>query len=91
MSMADNLAIAPWGHLFVCEDKYAGKNGLKAVTPKGQVYTFGRNAAPPPRPRAPNSEIAGVCFSPDGSTLFVNVYLPGITLAITGPWKRFRA
>jgi uncharacterized protein len=91
MSMADNVAISPFGHLFVCEDKYAGKNGLKGVTPKGQVYTFGRNAAEPPNEKAPNAELAGACFSPDGGTLFVNVYTPGITLAITGPWRRFRA
>lgn len=91
MSMADNLVVAPWGHLFVCEDKYAGKNGLKGVTPKGQVYAFGRNAAEPADPRGANAELAGACFSPDGSTLFVNIYMPGITLAITGPWKAFRA
>ncbi|HEY8571859.1 alkaline phosphatase PhoX [Phenylobacterium sp.] len=91
MSMADNLAISPYGHLFVCEDKYAGKNGLKGVTPKGQTYTFGRNAVAPPNHKAPNAELAGVCFSPDGSTMFVNVYSPGVTLAITGPWRRFRA
>ena len=91
MCMADNVAVAPWGHLFVCEDKYVGKNGLKAVTPRGQVYTFGRNAAPPPTDKTPNSEIAGACFSPDGSTMFVNVYLPGVTLAITGPWRSFRS
>jgi len=90
MSMADNLAVAPWGHLFVCEDKYEGKNAVKAVTPKGQVYTFGRNAQQP-LPKTPNSEVAGVCFSPDGSTMFVNIYLPGMTLAITGPWRNLRA
>ena len=34
------------------------------------------------------SELAGVCFSPDGSTLFVNIqHDPGLTLAITGPWN----
>ena len=27
-------------------------------------------------------------FSPDGRVLFVNLYTPGITLAITGPWAR---
>ena len=32
------------------------------------------------------SELAGVCFSPDESTLFVNIQYPGTTLAITGPW-----
>jgi secreted PhoX family phosphatase len=90
MSMVDNLAVAPWGHLVVCEDKYAGRNALKGVTPKGQVYTIGCNAAAPQH-GAPNSELAGVCFSPDGSTLFVNIYLPGTTLAITGPWKTLKA
>ena len=32
------------------------------------------------------AEIAGVCFSPDGSVMFVNVQQNGVTLAITGPW-----
>jgi secreted PhoX family phosphatase len=88
MEMCDNLAVAPNGHLFVCEDKKVGFNMLKAVTPHGQVYTVGRN------PQAPgedsNTELAGVCFSPDGSTCFVNLYLPGTTIAITGPWSSLR-
>ncbi|WP_395670981.1 alkaline phosphatase PhoX [Phenylobacterium sp.] len=89
MEMCDNLAVAPNGHLFVCEDKKVGMNMLKAVTPQGQVYTVGRNAEAPGADS--NTELAGVCFSPDGSTLFVNLYLPGLTLAITGPWERLRA
>ncbi len=32
------------------------------------------------------TEWAGACFSPDGKTLFVNVYSPAKTVAITGPW-----
>lgn len=35
-----------------------------------------------------DTELAGSVFSPDGHTLFVNLYTPGITLAITGPWAR---
>ena len=35
-----------------------------------------------------DDEFAGATFSPDGSTLFVNVQIPGYTLAITGPWHR---
>lgn len=35
-----------------------------------------------------NSEWAGTVFSPDGTTLFANLYGPGLTLAITGPWDR---
>jgi secreted PhoX family phosphatase len=34
------------------------------------------------------AELAGVCFSPDGSTMFLNLQLAGITVAITGPWER---
>lgn len=80
---ADNLCVAPWGDLFVCEDndgKATPEQYLLGVTPTGHVYKFGKNALN-------NSELAGVCFSPDGGTLFVNIYSPGITLAITGPWE----
>jgi hypothetical protein len=35
-----------------------------------------------------DTEWAGSVFSPDGHWLFVNLYTPGITLAITGPWAR---
>jgi hypothetical protein len=33
-------------------------------------------------------EFAGAVLSPDGSTLFVNIQSPGLTMAITGPWRR---
>ena len=91
MEYCDNLTISPWGHLFVCEDKQVGVNHMKVITPEGKVFTFGRNALPLERPGGSNTELAGVCFSPDGTTLFVNLYLPGMTLAITGPWSRIRS
>ena len=49
------------------------------MTPDGKLYTLAANAY---------SEFAGATFSPDGSTLFVNIQSPGITFAITGPWRR---
>ena len=75
---ADNICQSPGGDLIVCED---GPDGdfLLGVTPTGRVYPIARNTTS-------NSEFAGCCFSPDGSTLFVNVQRPGLTLAITGPW-----
>ncbi|MFN3524100.1 MAG: alkaline phosphatase PhoX [Phenylobacterium sp.] len=87
MDYADNLAISPWGHIFACEDRYSDvkRNHLKGITPEGRVYTIARNVF------TGNSELAGVCFSPDGQTVFVNIYWPGITVAITGPWASFRA
>jgi secreted PhoX family phosphatase len=80
---ADNLAVAPWSHLILCEDKAEANpvNHLKGVSPEGRIYTIGRNAHPG------MGELAGVCFSPDGATLFLNIYSPGMTLAITGPWQ----
>lgn len=86
LDYADNIAIAPWGHIIVCEDRYSDtkRNHLKGVSPEGKVYTIGRNMF------RENAELAGVCFSPDGSTLFVNIYWPGITLAVTGPWASLK-
>jgi uncharacterized protein len=76
---ADNLTVAPWGDIIICED--ASKDAsLVGVTPSGEIYEFGRNVSS-------KSELAGVCFSPDGSTLFVNMQVDGLTLAITGPWN----
>jgi len=87
LNMGDNLTVAPWGHLVVCEDNYSDevRNHLKGVTPEGKVYTIGRNVF------AGNSELAGVTFSPDGSVLFVNIQYPGLTLAIEGPWTSLAA
>lgn len=84
-NFGDNLTVAPNGHLIVCEDQYTRDvdNHLRGVTPGGALYDFARLRA--------QTELAGACFSPDGSTLFVNVFSPGKTLAITGPWKNFAA
>lgn len=79
LQYADNLTVAPWGDLIVCEDKGAPQQ-LVGVTPKGETYLFAENIGQ-------SSEFAGATFSPDGSTLFVNLQAPGITLAITGPWR----
>jgi uncharacterized protein len=76
----DNLTVAPNGHLIVCEDQYTDvvDNHLRGITPQGAAYTLARLTA--------QTELAGGCFSPDGTVLFVNVYSPTATLAITGPW-----
>lgn len=79
---ADNLTVTPWGDLIICEDG-PREQYLVGVTPEGQLYRFARNAMN-------TSEFAGSTFSPDGTTLFVNIQNQGITLAITGPWRRFR-
>lgn len=77
---ADNLTVAPWGDLIVCED-CDNRQDLNGITPDGKIYKLGRNAKS-------NSELAGATFSPDGTTLFMNIQHSGLTLAITGPWHK---
>lgn len=75
---ADNLTMSPWGDLIVCEDT-AGHCGLVGIRPDGHQYPVADNVYT-------DSELAGVCFSPDGGTMFVNIQERGMTLAITGSW-----
>ena len=77
MQFADNLTVAPWGDVVVAEDKSQPK--LVGITPEGEMYHIAENIGY-------HSEFAGVCFSPSGDTLFVNIQGPGLTLAIQGPW-----
>lgn len=79
-NFGDNLTVAPSGHLIVCEDQYTDvvENHIRGITPAGAPYDIARLKA--------QTELAGACFSPDGKWLFVNVYSPTATLAITGPW-----
>ncbi len=76
----DNLTVAPFGDLIVCEDQYTDTvdNHLRGITPEGIAYPFGRLNM--------QTELAGGCFSPDGKWFFVNAYSPTVTVAITGPW-----
>jgi hypothetical protein len=80
-NFGDNLVVTPFGDLIVCEDQYTDivGNHLRGVTPKGELYDFARLQE--------QTELAGACFSPDGRTMFVNVYSPTKTLAIKGPWS----
>lgn len=80
LDFPDNLISSPTGDLLVCEDGMAGNN-LIGITPKGQLYTFAHNAMN-------DSEFAGICFAPDGQTMFVNIQTPGMTVAVWGPWAR---
>ncbi|MEL7538072.1 MAG: alkaline phosphatase PhoX [Pseudomonadota bacterium] len=71
---------------------------LVGINRDGTSFIFGENnvmidSALEGRPFiAPNdyrgSEFAGATFSLFGRVLFVNIQTPGITFAITGPWRR---
>ncbi|MFS4456144.1 alkaline phosphatase PhoX [Maribacter sp. 2304DJ31-5] len=80
LHMCDNLTIAPWGDLLLCEDN-GELNHIKGIDKKGRIYTLACN-------RSSTSELTGLVFSPSGKTLFVNVQENGDTVAITGPWEK---
>ena len=94
----DNIVVSPRGSLLICEDRLgtsvqgqyiAGLNdtgGLFAfcqINPRLRGHYAGHNL----RTTVVNSEWAGACFSANGEWMFVNIYNPGVTLAITGPWE----
>lgn len=79
LNHGDNVCVAPTGDLVISEDN-SDMPRLIGITPAGATYVLAANA------RA-DSEFAGATFSPDGSTLFVNLQAPGLTFAITGPWS----
>jgi secreted PhoX family phosphatase len=94
LESCDNVTVAPWGDLLLCEDNAApattvvrqtAMNYVRGVTPAGKIYTFARNRYPA------LSELAGACFAPNHPTLFLNIQTPGFTLAITGPWADRKA
>jgi uncharacterized protein len=80
--MPDNICLAG-NNLIICEDNDV-RIYLRVLTPQGQVFDLAKNIAP----GFETKEFAGVTFSPDGQTLFVNLQVPGMTFAIWGPWER---
>ncbi|POX57555.1 Tat pathway signal sequence domain protein [Streptomyces sp. Ru62] len=85
----DNICLAPGGGLMVCEDGN-GAQHVFGVTRKGEVYPMarGRQVLPGGTAQEPEwGEFAGVTFSADGETMYVNCYTPGTTFAVTGPWR----
>ncbi|GAB4189737.1 MAG: DUF839 domain-containing protein [Wenzhouxiangellaceae bacterium] len=90
----DNLTVSPRGGIILCEDGDREGQMLIALTPSGQIFPFARNQVV--LSGSPHglegdyrgSEWCGACFSPDGEWLFVNLQKPGITFAITGPWRQ---
>jgi secreted PhoX family phosphatase len=75
----DNVVASPYGFALACTDGTT-ENWLLTLGDDGSVAPFALN-------RLSDSELAGATFSPDGQTLFANIYAPGMTLAITGPWE----
>lgn len=87
----DNVAIAPDGGLLLCQDRTSSPQRLSGLTAAHGVFPFAENAIVLAGERNGirgdyrGSEWAGAAFH--GDWLFVNVQTPGVTFAITGPWR----
>jgi uncharacterized protein len=100
----DNITVTPRGGLLMCEDDASSAfvdthplapgienvNRVVGLTRRGDAFEFAVNVLN-------TSELAGVCFSPSGETVFFNLFgrarfdeeeVGGMTCAVTGPWRR---
>jgi len=90
----DNVTVGPGGGLLLCEDGDRSGTRLSGLDRAGRLFSFAQNdvvLAGEVNGLSGDfrgSEWCGACFDPSGRWLFVNLQEPGITLAITGPWRR---
>lgn len=93
----DNICVSPRGGIVLCEDGSEGEY-VHGLTVDGEVFPFALNDVVIPAGGVPGKSVApgsyrgsewcGSTFEPKrGNWLFVNVQSPGITFAISGPWK----
>jgi secreted PhoX family phosphatase len=97
LNAPDNMCVSPRCGLVLCEDG-SGTEYVHGLTTDGEIFRFAANIADLRGGVAGKnvaasdyrgSEWAGSVFDPKvGNWLFVNLQSPGITLAITGPWRR---
>ncbi len=83
LDLPDNLTVSPSGAVVICED---GKDGnfVRRLKADGSMENLVEN-----RTERPDDEFAGVCFTPDGATMFVNIQAKsGLTFAI---WREDNA
>jgi secreted PhoX family phosphatase len=96
LNAPDNICVSPRGGIVICEDG-SGNEFLHGLSTDGKIFPFAMNnvdlRATPVKGfngDSRGSEWAGACFDPagGGNWLFANIQSPGITFAITGPWRQ---
>jgi len=81
LDFPDNVTTSPSGTLILCEDHDEG-NFLRGLRSDGTLVDIAHNQS-----SRPGDEFAGATFSPDGSTLYVNMQSStGRSFAIWGDW-----
>ncbi|MGD3104807.1 alkaline phosphatase PhoX [Streptomyces sp. YGL11-2] len=82
------VAASPHGGLIAAGDG-AGLPHLAGVAEDGRTSPLARDDLATGTGDAPEpGRFTGLVFSPDGRTPFVHLQEPGITVAVTGPWRR---
>jgi uncharacterized protein len=88
----DNVVVSPRGGLLLCQDSGRPGQRLHGLGRDGELFVFAQQNVVLDGARGfsgdyRSAEWAGACFSPDGRWLFANVFSPGFSVAITGPWR----
>ena len=99
LAAPDNVCVSPRGGIVLCEDG-SGLEYMHGLTPDGAIFRFAQNNVVLPASVMAargysgtgdytGSEWAGATFEPkNGNWMFANIQSPGITFAITGPWRK---
>jgi secreted PhoX family phosphatase len=93
LNAPDNVCVSPRGGLVLCEDG-SGLEFLHGLSTDGEIFPFAQNNVVLDGTKGftgsfLGSEWAGATFEPkNGSWLFANLQSPGMTFAITGPWRQ---
>ena len=80
----DNIYIAPWGDLLVCEDH--DQQPCRVIGFRADASSYVLASCP-----IIGDELAGLCFSNATQTMIINVQGSGKTLAISGDWTAIEA
>ncbi len=89
MTYPDAIETGPAGGHIICQDgKEVFPQVLYFLSKQGKVTPIAQNNLGDPGRFA---EWAGCSMSPDGKWLFANIYTPGFTVAITGPFEQWAA
>lgn len=77
LDLPDNMTVSANGNVVICEDGKEG-NFVRCLKGDGALEDVVQNIT-----ERPDDEFAGVCFSPDGRTMFVNIQArSGLTFAV---------
>ena len=93
LNAPDNVCVSPRGGIVLCEDG-KGLEFLHGLSTSGEIFKFAQNNVTLAGTKGftgdfTGAEWAGATFEPkNGNWLFANIQSPGITFAITGPWKQ---